>query len=270
MEVGNRRSKRLGYKMTGSGEYLVLIPGLGFGRWLFDGQLSLLSKVFTVVTVDNRGVGESEALEEPYSISLMAEDVQELLLSLHIEKAHILGVSLGGFIGQVLALSYPHLVDRLILVSTTGGGEVCHYATPKTLEALMRAQRLEDPMERTMEVFQLTMGEDYFNNHSSEVREKAKEYIKKRPSSQAYQAQSKAGTLFMTEEHRASDLHKIKAKTLILTGDEDRIVPEENAYLLEERIPESRVVLFKGGGHLLMWEDPERFAQEITSFLKER
>lgn len=253
----------LGYEMEGRGEYLLLIPGLGFGRWLWERQIPFFSKEFTVVAIDNRGVGESGAPKGPYSIQQMASDVRALLKALKIEKAHLLGVSLGGFIAQVLALDYPQLIQRLILVSTTAGGGASQFASLETIQALTKAQQEEDPFKRIKEVLQLTVGPNY----KGDLGELVKTYIDRQPPFHAYQAQSQAGTAYWTKEHRAHDIHKIKAKTLVLTGDEDRIVPPENSHLLVDRIPMSRLKVFPGAGHLLMLEVQEAFNEEIMGFL---
>lgn len=110
------------YEIHGSGEPLVLIEGLGYATWMWYEQIEVLSKHFKVIVFDNRGVGKTEMPDEEYTIELFAADTAELLDALEIKKAHILGVSMGGYVAQEFALRYPEYVDKLILCSTTFGG----------------------------------------------------------------------------------------------------------------------------------------------------
>jgi pimeloyl-ACP methyl ester carboxylesterase len=110
------------YEMHGSGAPLVLIAGLGYASWLWWKQVPALSRHFTVITLDNRGVGQSDKPDIPYSIPLYASDTVGLLSALGIEQAAIFGVSMGGFIAQEIAMSYPQRVRALILGCTSFGG----------------------------------------------------------------------------------------------------------------------------------------------------
>jgi pimeloyl-ACP methyl ester carboxylesterase len=113
---------KLYYETYGQGEALLLIAGIGYGTWLWAKQIPELSKYFSVIAFDNRGVGRSDKPDIEYTISLLASDAYELLRALNVERAHILGISLGGFIAQQLALDHPEIVNKLILCSTSFGG----------------------------------------------------------------------------------------------------------------------------------------------------
>ena len=113
---------KLYYEIHGTGEPLLLIEGLGYASWSWFRQIEVLSDSYGVVCFDNRGVGKSDKPDIPYSIELMADDVARLLESLSIEKAHILGVSMGGYIAQKLAINYPQKVKSLVLGCTSFGG----------------------------------------------------------------------------------------------------------------------------------------------------
>ena len=110
------------YEEQGTGEPLILINGLAFPMDLWFAQIRELSKDFRVIALDNRGIGRSDHPDEAYSIAMMASDAVGLLQSLGIAKAHVVGLSMGGFIAQEIALSYPEVVNRLILIATGIGG----------------------------------------------------------------------------------------------------------------------------------------------------
>src|SRR3712207_2560316 len=105
------------YDVRGEGPALVLINGLGFGRWGFFKQVPTLSRHFATITFDVRGERDPED-----GVEGLAGDVVDLLDHLEVNRAHVLGTSLGGFVAQQLALSRPDLVARLVLVSTGHGG----------------------------------------------------------------------------------------------------------------------------------------------------
>ena len=99
------------YEERGKGEPLILINGLAFPMDLWFAQMDELSKDFRVIALDNRGIGRSDKPDEEYSIAMMASDAVGLLKTLGIEKTHVAGLSMGGFIAQEMALSYPDVVD---------------------------------------------------------------------------------------------------------------------------------------------------------------
>src|ERR1700719_4418655 len=106
------------YEIHGEGEPVVLIAGLNSDHTLYRGIIPRLAENYQVVAFDNRGVGQTDKPDIPYSIEMMAEDTAGLLNALGIEQAHLLGTSMGGRIAAALALQHPQQVKSLILVST--------------------------------------------------------------------------------------------------------------------------------------------------------
>ena len=119
---------------TGVGSQLLLIQGLGYGRWGWEPIVPGLAARHRVVSFDNRGIGESDKPAGPYTASQMAEDARQVLDDAGIDRAHVLGASLGGMIAQELAVAAPERVDRLVLCCTTPGGS----ATVPMPEVTMR------------------------------------------------------------------------------------------------------------------------------------
>ena len=107
------------YDLLGAGDPVLLIPGLGTTCAMWDGVTEELSKSFTLIVLDNRGLGKSVAKRPPQSLADFAIDLVELLDHLQLERAHVVGLSLGGIIAQQLALDHPSRVDRLVLISCT-------------------------------------------------------------------------------------------------------------------------------------------------------
>lgn len=113
---------KLYYEIEGDGEPLVLVPGFASGLSIWSRQTPSLSRNFRVITFDPRGVDASDRPECPQSISLLADDLAHLLQALEIARAHILGVSFGGFVAQEFALKYPSMTGKLVLCCTSYGG----------------------------------------------------------------------------------------------------------------------------------------------------
>ena len=108
------KNATIDYEVQGAGPSLVLINGLGFGRWGFFKQIPDLSRRFATITFEAREVRDPDGVIEG-----LASDVAHLLAHLGVNRAHVLGTSLGGFVAQKLALSRPELVARLVLVSVS-------------------------------------------------------------------------------------------------------------------------------------------------------
>jgi pimeloyl-ACP methyl ester carboxylesterase len=115
-------SVTIAYGVRGRGSPLVLIQGVGVGRWGWDPMAAQLALRFQVLTIDNRGIGASDTPPGHYSTRMMAEDVLAVLDHAGIQQASLVGTSLGGMIAQELALAHPERVDKLVLVATIPGG----------------------------------------------------------------------------------------------------------------------------------------------------
>ena len=113
---------QLAYEVRGEGEPLLMIHGLGYDRFGWGPLSDLLARDFKVVVFDNRGVGDSDVPEGPYAVSQMVADAVAVLDAAGIDRAHVFGVSLGGYIAQEFALTHPEKLKKLVLVSTAPGG----------------------------------------------------------------------------------------------------------------------------------------------------
>ncbi|SES92380.1 alpha/beta fold hydrolase [Anaerobranca gottschalkii] len=250
------------YEIHGEGTPLVLIEGLGYATWMWYKQIDELAKHFQVIVFDNRGVGETDKPDCEYTIEMFADDLAELLSKLGIEKAHILGVSMGGFIAQEFALKYPHMVDKLILCSTSFGGPNSIPIPMETLQIMLKGGGVYTSLDEIKEAIATALDKDNLNE---EVLNKIMEEKMKDPQPKyAYQRQLMAGAGFNAENR----VEKIKSETLILAGKGDRVVPPENAVLLKEKIPCSKMIIIEKAGHVFFMEQPEETNKAIIDFLK--
>jgi pimeloyl-ACP methyl ester carboxylesterase len=254
---------RLYYETYGSGPALALVAGLGAGTWLWEQQIDDLAEHFTVVAFDNRGVGRSDAPEGPYSIAMMADDLAGVLDSLGIERAHVLGASMGGFIAQEFALRYPERVDRLVLVATSAGGATHVPMSPETLARLMATH--EDPREYVRQRLPLAFTEAYLADTTT-VKHLVDQRLEHPQPPQAYQAQLAAGATFDAAER----VSQIQAPTLVAAATDDLLVPVENAHNLAEALPHAELQVYEDLGHQFFVERPAAFNQDVVAFLQGR
>ena len=116
---------------------LLLLEGWGYDSWMWFRQIPELSKKFKCIIVDNRGIGKSSKPDYPYEISMFANDAIGVLNYLHIQKTHVLRISMAGFIAQEIGLSFPERVFSLIIVSSSFGGPNSIQASNETLTKML-------------------------------------------------------------------------------------------------------------------------------------
>lgn len=247
---------RIAWEVHGNGPPLLLIHGLGYARWGWEPLVPRLAEHHRVIVFDNRGVGESDVPAGPYTARTMMGDALAVLDAAGVDAVHVVGTSLGGMIAQELAARHPDRVDRLILLSTTPGGPAAFPMPPVTVELLSRAATME-PEVVLRSFVENALGADpdpgivdrILTHRLANLQDPA-----------GWQAQAAAGTTFDPGPL------SIAAPTIVIHGADDRVVDVRNAHLLGERIPGARVETVPGG-HLVFWEDPDRVADLIESFL---
>ena len=244
---------RIAWERHGAGAPLLLVHGLGYARWGWEPVLEGLARSFDVILFDNRGIGESDAPPGPYTVAELAADAIQVLDEAGVERAHVLGTSLGGMVAQELALSHPERVDRLVLACTTPGGPESFPMPAQTVALMERGATLRQFVENALAPEPAEGIVERILRH----REATAQPL------EAWTAQAAAGAAFDALDRVAG----IAAPTLILHGTADTVVDSRNTALLALRISDARVELFPGGGHLFFWEEPERFVEVVTEFL---
>jgi len=254
------------YEIHGTGDPLVLIAGLGYDLWMWHKMIPRLAEHVQVVAFDNRGVGQTDKPAGPYSAQLLADDTAGLMKALGLERATVMGHSMGGFIAQALALSRPELVDKLILSATNFGGPNHIPVTPEALAVLTDVSG--DPIERLKRGILISCRPAFEQDHPEIVREWL-DYRTRHPlDPAAYQAQLAIGLgLIPAENCFEGRLQAIQAPTLILFGEHDQVVPPGNAELLAREIPHSMVYILPNAGHFYPLDAPKAAAEAVLDFL---
>jgi len=256
----------LNYDVAGKGEPLLMIMGLGASSAAWDPELITdLARTFRVITFDNRGTGQSDKPDAPYSIEMFADDAAGVLDKLDIRRAHIFGVSMGGMIAQEFALAYPERTRGLVLGCTNCGASHSIAADPAAIANLIPAPGM-DPIEQARRAFSVACGKAFLNSAAGQ--------------NVLTQAIAEMGNYPVTPMHTFmrqgqaiggfdsfARLGQIKSPTLIIHGDDDSIVPFANADVLQGAIAGSKKHTLKAAGHMFFWEVPEETARVAGDFL---
>jgi len=255
---------KLAWERHGSGPPLLLIHGLGYARWGWEPVLPGLAERFDVVLFDNRGIGESDAPPGPYTAAEMAADAIQVLDEAGIERAYVVGTSLGGMIAQELALAHPERVERLVLACTTPGGPKAH-AMPQVTVALMAEAATLEPAVALRRFVENALAPATVAAHPELVDRIMAHRLATAQQPAAWAAQASAGAVFDAYDR----LGAVVATTLVQHGDEDVVVDPRNADLLVELLPDVRLERYPSTGHLFFWEAPEQFVSSVSAFLED-
>jgi 3-oxoadipate enol-lactonase len=258
MPTASLSDVELHYEDRGDGPPLLLIAGIPAvaDDWLALAQP--LSASRRVISYDNRGSGRSSVTPGPYTTRQLAQDAVGLLDRLQVSRADVFGMSMGGMIAQELALAWPERVGRLVLGCTHAG---LRHAAPQPRESARAfALQTDDWGERIGALAPFAFASDFDGELLEGFVEKKSRDLQD-PAGYAAQIQAVLG-------HDAGErLAGIAAPTLILTGDDDRIIPAASSQLLHERIPGSQLELIGGAGHLFFIEKPAETLALLERFL---
>jgi 3-oxoadipate enol-lactonase len=254
---------QLAFELRGDGEPLVFIHGLGYDRFGWGPLPDALAEDFAVVLFDNRGVGDSDVPEGPYAVAQMAADTVAVLDAAGFESAHVFGVSLGGYIAEELALTYPERVRRLVLCSTAPGGPRSHPMPAAGLEAFGRFPTMEREAGLRLMV-ENSLGAHGVRERPELVEEIFRYRLERGPTLAGWQSQAYAGATFDAYDRLA----QIAAPTLVLQGGADSVVDPRNADLLVELIPNARLETIPDRGHLMVWEEGAALVPIVKGFLQ--
>lgn len=249
----------LHYVRRGTGEPLLLIQGMS-GNHLHWGEpfLARLEGDFDLIAYDHRGIGHSSAVHEPFTLADLADDAAGLLAALDVADAHVVGISMGGMVGQELALRHPERVRTLTLGATYAGGENSALTDPATVQALTEALLSGDRDRAIRAGWEVNVSERYGADPEAFAAFAAvAEQLPAALPILMQQMQAIAG------HDTSARLERIAVPTLVVHGTEDRMLPVANAHAIAARVPGARLELLDGVGHLFFWEAPERSAELV-------
>jgi pimeloyl-ACP methyl ester carboxylesterase len=269
----------VGYKMFGKGEPILLIQGLGGSMDSWDPSiLKELSSNHTVIIFDNRGVGNTTIGTKQFSIQQAANDTAGLLDGLKIQKANVLGFSMGSFIAQQLAVTHLEKINRLLLVGSSCGGKE---SIPLSPENLKLAEKLQSsvvnntPIEpqELKTVFSWGLGPTYIKLHPNVLETfptNPKDLVPSNIPLNAYMQHINAVNEWKSTNWSGAcdELTKLPQPTLVLTGTEDGAIPgPANSIIIAGKIPGAWLVQIPAAGHNVMDQYPAEVAEILNTFL---
>jgi len=257
----------ISYKVEGAGEPLILIIGFAgtWMAWIF--QRPAFRKYFQVITFDNRGVGGSDKPSGPYSMRAMADDTIGLMDHLGIDKAHILGVSMGGYIAQELAINYPERVRKLVLGCTLAGEDETGGHSSEYFRGLGLEEGCSHDEWRSVaagKVLSTDLSLAFNSRLYRMIIAPLSGVIARLVASEGVAAQFEA----IVGHDTLDRLHMIEAPTLVITGTQDRLIRPSSSEVLASRIPNARLVRVEGGPHAFFVGMRGRFNREVLDFLR--
>lgn len=243
------------------GTPLLLINGIGahLDMW---GPLERELNGRHLIAFDPPGTGQSPRLGRPRRMGGLARMVRDMLDVLGQERADVLGVSFGGGLAQELAHRYPDRVRRLVLCSTSAG---LVSVPPKPLPALMliTPARYYHPALFRFIMPRLVGGRTARDKKA--LADQAEARLSRPPDLLGYASQIYAVSGWTSAHY----LHRLTQPTLVVAGDDDPAVPVANSRFLAHRIPNARLHIVRGGGHVFLLDEPENVAGQIQAFLDE-
>ncbi len=226
---------------------------------------------------DSRGVGNTTTGSKPYSMQILANDTAGLMDALKIQKADVLGYSLGGFIAQQFTVTYPEKVNRLILVATSCGGKD---GIPKPPEFMKLQSELVNKLLNNVSISQKEMkslvsaslGSGWIRLHPESLENIPEDLQQAKPwiSPDAMNNQNNAGIAWEATNWNGvcDELAKIAKPTLVITGTDDNLYnPHANALVIAGKIPGAWLVQIKDAGHAVMDQYPDEISKILQTFL---
>ncbi len=247
------------YTIEGEGPWLTMSHSLACNTRAWDAQAALLSKSFKVLRYDTRGHGQTSATPGPYTLEQLADDAYGLLSELGITQTHWMGISMGGMIGQTIALKHPHLFTSLMLIDTTS-------RRPDNAQAMWGA-RITTAKEQGMAVLLDSTLERWF---TEPFRKNNPDAIK--PIAEAILSTSVDGfcgcCAAIAQINTLDRLKEIQCPAIVMVGEHDHGTPPAMAKQIHENLPKSEFLLIESAAHIANIEQPEVFNRAILKFLQ--
>jgi len=273
---------KIHYQVVGQGNKpIFFIMGLGVDMrgWMF--QVQHFSKKYKVYLIDNRGVGKTDKPSTPFTTEDMAKDIYYVMQKENVEKANFVGASMGGMILQKFAALFPDKVENLVLACTLAKltdhekelikkgfkfikGIDVDVNNEEIIKNLL-LQTIEADPERIFNFLSKNIFDPvFFEQNKDFIINFFKDYLKDGFSVSGFMKQVWA----ILNHDSTEDLPKITARTLVITGDADKMVPPEKSLFIHQKIKNSQLKMIKGGSHAFMFERYEEFNHEIEKFIE--
>jgi len=246
--------------------WVTLIPGLASNTETFPYIVDALSVCFHVLVFDPRGAGRTRSRRPIFSLGDMAQDLACILDALEIDRTHILGISMGGMVAQEFVFRFPDRVGSLVLCCTMPGAPDRQLAPWSTVGTLLRAiirVRRRSSRSAAIDDFRRLLFSASFD------RDEVIRFFQDRAGTPVASLDGVVGQLLAVRGFRSRDRHRwVRARTMVITGTTDALVPTQNSDILARLIPGAKLVR-RSGGHVFFYEDIPGFNHEVCAFFSE-
>jgi pimeloyl-ACP methyl ester carboxylesterase len=256
---------RLHYDVAGDGDPVLFIAGLSMPGAMWAAQVKALAPSFQVITLDNRGVGQTDLPpEQVYTTAHLADDAAALLRELKIARAHVVGISMGGTVAQELALRHAALVRSLTLVSTWAAGDARLVRIVESWVSLAARVPIEERFRHVF--FPWVFGPAFFERKDN-VEAAFRSALAYPHQTKAEALERQARGIYLWNGSRVGRLGTIKVPTLVVAGRDDIVTPPDSGRALAKLIKRARLIVMPGG-HWLVLEQADAFNRALVRFLK--
>lgn len=249
----------LSFERAGDGPPLLLIMGMsGTKHHWGERLLEELRRDFDTIVYDHRDAGESTRTGEPFTIVDLAEDAAGLLRALQLDSAHVMGISMGGMVAQELALAHPELIRSLTLGCTYCGGEGGSLTSEEVMGRIVEGMSSGDRARAIRTGWEVNVSPRFAADDEA--------YAKFLRTGMRYALPVHV----IMEQMRAivghdtsARLPGLRAPTLVVHGTLDQMIPVQNGHMIAGLVPDSRLEILEGIGHMYFLEEPERTAELV-------
>lgn len=261
MPTANIGRYDINYVDEGEGFPIVMIHGLAGDHNAWLPQIAALRDRYRLIAFDNRGAGKSTQVDEPITTEDLADDTIKLMETLGIDKAHIIGRSMGGAVAQHMALKRPDLIQSMVMCASFAKIDpVGHRVLTNMREVLEWRGNWRDHAEHSIAYF---VGSEFYNSEPEQI-ERIVNLIGGETRMHACYIEQNHACL----NHDTLDrLHEITTPTLIMGGGQDPICSPTCTQWMSERFPNSETIIFDGCNHFFLMEQPAKFMGHLTDWL---
>ncbi|MBM95259.1 MAG: alpha/beta hydrolase [Oceanospirillaceae bacterium] len=249
------------WSMCGEGEALVLIHGVGLDQSIWGGQCEGLQRDYSVITYDMLGHGRSPLQSAAATLEDYADQLHELLQHLNIDKAHVVGFSMGGLVARVFALRYPQQLTRLVIM-----GSVFNRSESVRNTILARTEEVarEGANANLQTALERWFSPEYRSASPVQIERVRELVLGNDPISYL-----RAYRLFAAgDNYLADQVHNIRCPVLVMTGELDPGSTPEMAIELANQLPDGHSLILQGQRHMMPMESPQQVNRALMTFLK--
>lgn len=250
------------YKKYGEGEPIIFLNGMAMSTNSWSPFIRDVVKKNKMIVIDLIDQGKSYGFGDRYTIGTQADALKEVLDALNIDRGHIVGISYGGQVALSFTLKYMNKVKSLTLINTTANTST-HIR--ELIRSWIEAAKTLDGQYFSSIMLKSMYSKKYYNENYNKIIE-LQEYFKNKLDKNYYNKLLRTYNSSL-KFNVIQELNKINIPTLIITSEEDYVIPKKFQFNLHEKIVNSKVAIFQDCGHGIIYEMPQKFIETLLNFI---